>query len=195
MAESGNTNTELSPEEAQAKGLYFHDGRWITHAEAKDLLDKYHVAKDVRRLANYYYILVGCVGIAICLILTYLAFARNNAPAPEELLKLSIFGIVWGVAICVGIGLKGFKPWARRLGLVFYPGSMGLLFLAALITGRLEGQILAALALAVPLAISFGVLSYLTLYGEGAEKVFDQLGKGPTISHSDASPSNSVSNH
>jgi hypothetical protein len=195
MAESGNTHVELSPEEAQAKGLYFHDGRWITHAEAKDLLDRYHISKDVRRLANYYYILVGCVGIGICLILTYLAFARNDEPALEELLKLSIFGIVCGVAICVGIGLRGFKPWARRLGFVFYPGSMGVLFLAALVTGRLEGQILAALALAVPLAISFGVLSYLTLYGEGAEKVFDQLGKGPTISHSDAHASNSVSNH
>ncbi len=195
MTEFDNTTADLSPEEAQSKGLYFYDGRWITHAEAKDLLDKYHISKDVRRLANYYYILVGCVGIGICFILTYLAFARNNEPALEELLKLSILGIVCAVAICAGIGLKGFKPWARRLGLVFYPGSMGVLFFAALIAGRLEGQILAALALAVPLAISFGVLSYLTLYGEGAEKVFDQIGKGPTISHGDTPPSNSVSNH
>ncbi|MBI5251771.1 MAG: hypothetical protein HY912_19945 [Desulfomonile tiedjei] len=174
MTETGNDCASMSPEEAEARGLYFLDGRWITHAEAKELVDRHHISKDVRRLANYYYIAVGLVGIGIWSLLAYPALVENYSPTPGELIKLTISFIVCMAAVLVGIGLRKFNPLARRLGLAFYPAVMAGLFAAAVFAGQLEGQVLAALVLGLPLAISFGVLSYLTLYGEGAEKAFKQ---------------------
>jgi hypothetical protein len=174
MVDGTVDNHEMTAEEARAKGLYFHDGRWITHAEAKNLLDKHYVSKDVRRLANYYFILIGSVGIATCSVMTYLALSRSGGLAPYELPKLAILATISCTGVGVGIGLRKFKSWARILGLVYYPALLAGLFVTALITGALEGKVLAGLALIAPVAISFGVLSYLTLYGEGAEKVFHQ---------------------
>lgn len=174
MAEEGNDTAGISPEEAQARGLYFHDGRWITHAEAKDLLNKFHISKDVRRLANYYYILVGLMGLAVCSVLTHRLFTLNPEPEAGELLKLAVFVMICGIAISIGVMLRRFNPWARRLGLIFYPSTMTGMFVVLLLSGQLTGQTVAAVALGLPLAISFGVLSYLTLYGEGADTVFQQ---------------------
>jgi len=179
--QSEEPNTVLSPEEAEAKGMYFHDGKWLTQAEAKDVLDRYYVSRDVRRLANYYYILVGSVGFVVCLVFTYFAFTRIEMPSEGELSRNAIFAVTCAIAVIIGVGLRKFRIWARKLGLVFYPALIAGLFVVLLFTGRLTGQVLAGLALVVPLAVSFGVLSYLTLYGTGAGKIFEQSEKNVKI--------------
>lgn len=169
-------NIDISPEEARARGLYFHDGRWITLAEAKQLHDKLLVRKDIRRLANFFFILEGLIGLGVVLALVYSMFKRPHVPNPEELLQIAVFGAFCTIALVIGVGLRQLKPWARVMGLVFYPAVMACLFVVALVAGQLTGQVLAVLVLGLPLAISFGVLSYLTLYGEGAAEAFDQPG-------------------
>lgn len=169
-------NIDISPEEARVRGLYFHDGRWITLAEAKKLHDKLLVRKDIRRLANFFFILEGLIGVGVVSALVYSMFTRPHVPNPEELLQIAVFGAFCAIALVIGVGLRQLKPWARVMGLVFYPAVMACLFVVALVAGQLTGQVLAVLVLGLPLAISFGVLSYLTLYGEGAAEAFDQPG-------------------
>lgn len=171
---TGIDNIDMTPEEAQLRGLYLHDGRWITLAEAKQFRDKLLVRKDIRRLGNFYFILEGLIGIGIVSALVYSMFAESRVPSLEESLKIAVFGAFCVIALVVGIGLRQLKPWARLLGLVFYPAVMSCLFVVAVAAGQLTGQVLAALVLGLPLAISFGVLSYLTLYGEGAAEAFVQ---------------------
>ncbi len=99
---------------------------------------------------------------------------RTRGSSFEESLKIAALGAFGVIALVVGIGLRQLKPWSRVPGLVFYPAVMAALFIAALIAGELTGKVLALLVLGLPLAISFGVLSYLTLYGEGAAEAFAQ---------------------
>jgi hypothetical protein len=169
-------NIDISPEEARARGLYLHDGRWITLAEAKQLHDKLLVRKDIRRLANFYFILEGLIGIGVVLALVYSMFKGSQVPNPGESLQIAVFGAFCVIALVVGVGLRQLKPWARLLGLVFYPVVMACLFVVAVVAGQLTGKVLAVLVLGLPLTISFGVLSYLTLYGEGSAEAFDQAG-------------------
>jgi len=178
MTDHGKTdsaNIDISLEEARAKGLYFHDGRWITLAEAKQLHDKLLVRKDIRRLANFFFILEGLIGVGVVSALVYSMFARLHAPNPEELLKIAVFGAFCVIALVVGVGLRQLRPWARVMDW-FSTGSDGLLVCRCPRGRSIDGQVLAVVVLGLPLAISFGVLSYLTLYGEGAAEAFDQSG-------------------
>ena len=121
MAEKGNDSAGISPEEAQAKGLYFHDGRWITHAEAKELLSKFHISN--RRAPSLPTITTSWwdwCGLAVCSVLMYRLFTSHHEPEAGELLNLAVFWMICGIAISIGVMLRRFNPWARRLGLIFY---------------------------------------------------------------------------